>query len=186
MLAENKKIVPLSFEKSAIMMNLSLYTRTILLFVILLLPGVRPLKAETVISPVTDSPIGNSITALLQDDDGFIWVGTIAGLTRYDMYTYRRFGECDGLPISRTMIRSLAKDKNGNIWIGTESGALLYNPEREEFRRIGGATLATPIKTITPTSGGGGANEAAHHGRRRGHRRSGIPGTPVPSGQTGL
>lgn len=156
MLAENKKIVPLSFEKSAIMMNLSLYTRTILLFVILLLPGVRPLKAETVISPVTDSPIGNSITALLQDDDGFIWVGTIAGLTRYDMYTYRRFGECDGLPISRTMIRSLAKDKNGNIWIGTESGALLYNPEREEFRRIGGATLATPIKTITPTSGRGG------------------------------
>ena len=137
------------------MMYFSNHTRTILLYITLFLSGLSPLRAETVISPVADSPIGNSITALLQDDDGFIWVGTIAGLTRYDMYSYQRFGECDGLPISRTMIRSLAKDARGNIWIGTENGALIYNPEREEFRRLGDAKLAVPIKTITPTSGGG-------------------------------
>ena len=136
------------------MMNFSNHIRAILLFIILLPLGLSTTKAETVITPVADSPIGNSITALLQDNDGFIWVGTIAGLARYDMYSYRSFGECDGLPISQTMIRSLALDHRGNIWIGTENGALIYYPDREEFRRIGGPTLAVPVKTISPTSRG--------------------------------
>ena len=92
--------------------------------------GAASARAERVIVPVEGGPVGNSITALLQDDDGFMWVGTISGLMRYDMYSYRYFGDSDGLPVSRTMIRCLTRDADGNVWIGTENGAVVYDPVR--------------------------------------------------------
>ncbi len=116
--------------------------------------GVAPARAERVIVPVEGGPVGNSITALLQDDDGFMWVGTISGLMRYDMYSYRYFGDSDGLPVSRTMIRCLTRDDKGRVWIGTENGAVVYDPVQERFQRIGGRIAAVPVKTITRTSRG--------------------------------
>ena len=116
--------------------------------------GVAPARAERVIVPVEGGPVGNSITALLQDDDGFMWVGTISGLMRYDMYSYRYFGDSDGLPVSRTMIRCLTRDDKGRVWIGTENGAVVYDPVQERFPRIGGRIAAVPVKTITRASRG--------------------------------
>ena len=111
-------------------------------------------RAERVVVPVEGGPVGNSITALLQDGEGFMWVGTISGLMRYDMYSYRYFGDSDGLPVSRTMIRCLTRDAGGCVWIGTENGAVVYDPVRERFRRIGGRIAAVPVKTVTRTSRG--------------------------------
>lgn len=101
-----------------------------------------------------DGPLGNSVTALLQDDDGFMWVGTISGLMRYDMYSYRYFTDSNGLPVSRTMIRCLTRDDQGHVWVGTENGAVVYDPVRERFRRIGGRIAAVAVKTITRTTQG--------------------------------
>ena len=130
-----------------------LYFRTLLILSCLAF-GVASARAERVIVPVEGGPVGNSITALLQDDDGFMWVGTISGLMRYDMYSYRYFGDSDGLPVSRTMIRCLTRDDKGRVWIGTENGAVVYDPVQERFRRIGGRIAAVPVKTITRTSWG--------------------------------
>lgn len=129
------------------------FFRTLLFFVCLTF-GIASARAERVIVPVEGGPVGNSVTALLQDDDGFMWVGTISGLMRYDMYSYRCFGDIDGLPVSRTMIRCLTRDAAGNVWIGTENGAVVYDPVQERFRRIGGRIAAVPVKTITRTPRG--------------------------------
>ena len=109
------------------------------------------LRAERMIVPVDNGPLGNSITALLQDGDGFIWVGTASGLMRYDMHSYRCF---DGTPVSRTMIRCLTLDDDGNIWAGTENGAVVWSSESERFRNIGGRIASHPVKTVTRTSQG--------------------------------
>lgn len=109
------------------------------------------LRAERMIVPVDNGPLGNSITALLQDGDGFIWVGTASGLMRYDMHSYRCF---DGTPVSRTMIRCLTLDDDGNIWAGTENGAVVWSSESERFRNIGGRITSHPVKTITRTPQG--------------------------------
>ena len=113
------------------------------------LVGMDRAQAEQLIVPVEDGPVGNSITNLLQDDDGFMWVGTISGLMRYDMRSYHYFDDIDGLPVSRTRIRCLARDAEGNIWVGTENGAVVYDTTLERFRRIGGRITALPVKTIT-------------------------------------
>src|SRR5438045_1218536 len=65
------------------------------------------------------------ITACLQDKEGYIWIGTQAGLVRYDGYTTRvyHFGLED--PI-RLNISSIYEDRSGELWAGTHDGGL-YN-----------------------------------------------------------
>ncbi len=66
----------------------------------------------------------SSITAILQDRRGFLWVGTQNGLNRYDGYTFTIFRQdpTDSLTLSSNNIRSLYEDRNGTLWIGTANG----------------------------------------------------------------
>jgi ligand-binding sensor domain-containing protein/signal transduction histidine kinase len=57
---------------------------------------------------------------LVQDDEGYIWLGTGFGLNRFDGIRFQNFFEEQGLNSSR--IRSLYKDSEGKIWVGSEAG----------------------------------------------------------------
>ncbi len=57
---------------------------------------------------------------LVQDNRGYIWVGTGFGLNRFDGRSFKQFYESDGLPNNR--IHSLFQDQNQTIWVGTETG----------------------------------------------------------------
>ena len=63
---------------------------------------------------------------LLQDQQGFIWIGTEDGLNRYDGYTFQvyRHDKNDPHSISGNNITGLIQDKKGNIWITTRGGGL--------------------------------------------------------------
>jgi diguanylate cyclase (GGDEF)-like protein/PAS domain S-box-containing protein len=65
----------------------------------------------------------NTVTALLQDDDGFIWVGTQGGLHRYDgqRYTLYRQDPRDPDSLPDNFITALAQDHRDGLWIGTYS-----------------------------------------------------------------
>lgn len=65
---------------------------------------------------------GNEVTSLLQTRDGYLWVGTSAGLARFDGVKFTRFGEQDGLKSSR--ILCLLEDQQGRFWVGTDGGGL--------------------------------------------------------------
>jgi ligand-binding sensor domain-containing protein len=60
--------------------------------------------------------------AILQDRQGFLWLGTEGGLDRYDGYEVRRYiydrNRPDELPSS--WASTLAEDASGTLWIGTE------------------------------------------------------------------
>jgi len=61
--------------------------------------------------------IGNSITALLQDRNGMIWVSTDKGVFQYDGENFTRY-----IQISREWnVVCMLEDAKGNIWIGTGS-----------------------------------------------------------------
>jgi ligand-binding sensor domain-containing protein/signal transduction histidine kinase len=68
---------------------------------------------------------GSYITALLEDQQGNLWMGSDnGGLVRYrngqfDLYTMR-----DGLPNDTT--KTLLEDREGNLWIGTENGVARF------------------------------------------------------------
>src|SRR3569833_2264687 len=57
-----------------------------------------------------------SVTALLQDRDGFIWVGPENGLFRHDSYDFKRFGNAEGL--EDTYVHSILEDSAGRLWGG--------------------------------------------------------------------
>ncbi|WP_203295515.1 hybrid sensor histidine kinase/response regulator transcription factor [Luteirhabdus pelagi] len=65
------------------------------------------------------------ISAIAQDQQGFIWIGTQDGLNRYDGYRIERFrsvpGDANAIPAN--WVRSLAVDSiRRNLWVGTFGG----------------------------------------------------------------
>lgn len=57
---------------------------------------------------------------LFQDRDGFIWIGTVSGLLRYDGTRLVKYGLGQGLPT--TAILQVAQSADGHIWVATRQG----------------------------------------------------------------
>ncbi len=81
-----------------------------------------------------------SVTSILQDSLGYIWLATAAGLDRYDGYSIREYRRERGNPhgLASDVITSLAEDSRGNLWIGTDGGGVARYERRsdsfEQFR----------------------------------------------------
>jgi len=62
------------------------------------------------------------VLSLLVDSDETLWVGTFAGLERYDGpgKGFTRFTESDGL--SHNSVYAMMEDRTGTIWCGTDNG----------------------------------------------------------------
>ena len=59
-----------------------------------------------------------------QSDDGFLWVGTGSGLTRFDGYTFYQVQFPDSS--LQRIARSSLRDKNGTLWYGCNDGTVFY------------------------------------------------------------
>lgn len=76
------------------------------------------------------------VTALVQDQAGFLWIGSTRGLIRFDGYAFRRYVHLadDPTSISGNLIRSLLLGKDGRLWIGTDAdGVSVFDPHTETF-----------------------------------------------------
>ena len=70
-------------------------------------------------------------SAILQDDEGAIWIGTFGGglnLLRHDAAAFERFqhNPVDPNSLSDNTVYDLHLDGNGQIWVGTAGGGLDY------------------------------------------------------------
>lgn len=95
------------------------------------------------IMPVSgpDPPLENSITALIQDRKGMIWMGSnLRKLYRYDPQT----GQMTFIPVDPVdpqnpaeahNIESIYEDRAGNLWVGTVSALLRMDPLTGSFVR---------------------------------------------------
>ncbi|HEV2703403.1 MAG TPA: diguanylate cyclase [Steroidobacteraceae bacterium] len=73
-----------------------------------------------------------SVTWLLQDHDGYLWIGTENGLFRHDSSDFERFAEAQGL--EDTNVHNAVEDSSGRLWVGTAHD--LYLRAGEHFRAI--------------------------------------------------
>ncbi|MEL6143458.1 MAG: two-component regulator propeller domain-containing protein, partial [Bacteroidota bacterium] len=81
----------------------------------------------------------NYVTCAFQDDDGFMWFGTFAGLNRYDGYEVKVYkpDPQNINSISGIRIFSIVDDAKGNLWIGTTGkGLSYYNRSTNKFQRV--------------------------------------------------
>ena len=83
---------------------------------------------------VTDGLSQNSTGPLLQDSRGFLWIGTMWGLNRYDGRQMKKYNSIGPNLLPDLHINALSEDKDGKIWIGTENGLSCFDPLTEKFK----------------------------------------------------
>lgn len=116
-----------------------------LLFLALCLGSFLPAYAqEGVYSLHLSNP---QVTAITQDQDGYIWFGTSRGLNRYNGTNYTIFyaSGAEG-SLNNDHILSLCADTDGTLWIGTECGLNWYRDGR--FHHMN-STVFDPVVHIT-------------------------------------
>ena len=95
---------------------------------------------------VEDGLSQNSVLSFAQDSRGFMWIGTAAGLNRYDARTfkvYRRLAS-GGAGLTNDYILSLLVDRKDRLWVGTEQGLFIYDRTSDRFFPALPANVKTP------------------------------------------
>ena len=64
----------------------------------------------------------NTVQALVQTRDGFVWLGTAAGLVRFDGVGFQVFDRSSNPSLPGSDIRCLLETRDGALWIGTSEG----------------------------------------------------------------
>ena len=84
-----------------------------------------------------DGLTSSQVNCIQKDSRGFVWIGTPAGLYRFDGYTFRIFqsDSQDGSSLSDSYINSIQETLDGNLLIETASGYCVYHPQTETFER---------------------------------------------------
>lgn len=82
---------------------------------------------------VDDGLVHNAVTSVIQDSEGFIWIGTRGGLNRFDGYSFKtyKYNNDEFGSLGNNVINCIAEDKNRMIWIGTGKGLFKYDPYQE-------------------------------------------------------
>lgn len=82
---------------------------------------------------MTEGLSSGSVKCMLIDSDGFLWIGTDAGLDRYDGYEVENMGDKMGEKWQYGNIDELQEDALGNVWIDCEYTYLIYDTHRHTF-----------------------------------------------------
>jgi signal transduction histidine kinase/ligand-binding sensor domain-containing protein len=67
----------------------------------------------------------DTVRAITQTTDGYLWLGTDEGLARFDGYEFVVFSKSRG-QLPADSVTALAPGRDGSLWIGTPSGLVHY------------------------------------------------------------
>jgi ligand-binding sensor domain-containing protein/signal transduction histidine kinase/CheY-like chemotaxis protein len=130
----------------------------------------------------------NTVLAIEQTREGFLWLGTLEGLVRFDGANFTVYDRDNTPELSEHGVRVLLDDGASGLWIGTKKGVLRYVnarferlPDEGELRQLSVSALALDGSTLwigtslgleqVPLAGGGP--------RRRYTVKDGLPGNQV-------
>jgi signal transduction histidine kinase/ligand-binding sensor domain-containing protein len=93
----------------------------------------------------------NTVTSIVQTQDGYLWVGTFGGLARFDGVKFTVFNSANTPTLESNRVLSLFEDKWARLWIGMDSGevyvmdngeVLRFSPDPQISRRNPWAMIA--------------------------------------------
>lgn len=67
----------------------------------------------------------NSLNAILQTRDGYLWLATHDGLVRFDGTHFVIFDKQNTSSMVSNRFTTLFEDHHGNLWAGAEDGSLI-------------------------------------------------------------
>jgi signal transduction histidine kinase/ligand-binding sensor domain-containing protein/CheY-like chemotaxis protein len=84
---------------------------------------------------VEDGLAQESVLAIAQDRDGFMWFGTQTGVSRFDGYRFTNYRNLvgDARTLGNNWVRVLLVDRKGRLWLGTDGGLDRYEPSTQSF-----------------------------------------------------
>lgn len=108
-----------------------------------------PIKASEGLS-------SNVVTAVFEDDFGFIWVGTYDGLNRLDGYGIETFRDefYDNPACQTNRIYRLASNATDQLWISKDEGAILYDLKADSILDFNMAMSQNPARFAGTTPDG--------------------------------
>ena len=93
----------------------------------------------------------SQVFALLEDHQGYLWIGTQGGgVNRWDGRTFRRYSLAEGL--GNAKINCLFQDSQKRIWLGTQQGLTRFDGFRFEHFSFQGRDL--PVLSLSETPDG--------------------------------
>lgn len=78
----------------------------------------------------------NTVRAMAQTSDGYLWFGTQAGLVRFDGVLFKVYNRRNSPVFENHHVYALAVDRSDTLWVGTNGGGLIRLQD-EELRRYG-------------------------------------------------
>ncbi len=91
-----------------------------------------PLSASLAAERFERIDTGFLANTLIQDRDGFFWIGGNNGLYKYDGYTFKQYVAGPG-GLAGNYVTSLYEDSRGMIWVGSLSGLCMYDKGTDSF-----------------------------------------------------
>jgi signal transduction histidine kinase/ligand-binding sensor domain-containing protein len=86
-----------------------------------------------------DGLVSGNVLTIVQDYQGFFWLGSEEGLQRYDGYSFKNyfFQKSDSTSVSSNFIQFVFEDSKRNLWVGTfDSGLCWYDRDNDRFVRF--------------------------------------------------
>lgn len=89
--------------------------------------------------------------AVVQSENGYIWMGGYSGLVRYDGNTFYRYDSSGGI----ATVRCLYIDTNGRLWIGTnDDGVAVMEDEMFTYYNKNDGLASSSVRSITEDNSG--------------------------------
>ena len=96
----------------------------------------------------------NTVQALVQTRDGFIWLGTEAGLVRFDGNGFQLFDRNSTPTLPGNDIRCLLETRDGALWIGTSDGLARWKDGIITFFTTKDGLPGNDIRSLVQASNG--------------------------------
>ena len=95
-----------------------------------------------------DGLSSDNVLGILEDDEGFLWLTTDDGLTRFDPMTGSciKFVQEDGLPSNEFTQKAFYRAKDGRFYLGGTRGVSFFDPSTIQPRSVNSPFLITGLR----------------------------------------
>ncbi len=108
------------------MLSLKVIRFSTLLFLFYLIPATGWAQQYSFINYSIEEGLAQSqVEVIFQDQKGYLWFGTIGGISRFDGKNFTNYSTEEGLISNQ--VNSMMQDSKGNIWIGSQKGITRFN-----------------------------------------------------------
>ncbi len=123
----------------------------------------------------------NSIHAMIQTRDGYLWLGTQEGLVRFDGVQFAIFDRSNSPWLRSNYVQALLEDRDGGLWVGTNGGGVTRWKDEAFFAATRNEGLAgDQVNCLFQDRNGSvwiGTTTGLSRYVRRGFTEEGLPGS---------